>query len=187
MKVFFSLILVLVSLKAGASEPQLSEFNVARVVTKTIKNGIQLQCKITDTSGIYDTLKKYDGLKHEPTDKSVYIKWDIDGEIEKNARYTSMSLDKKIGEDIYITDYFLNISEDRKEISLVYQVCAYNNQDTQGKSNLFSLIKIISTGEVNDNQKNIELIVVMKEVIKKYKEKEIKFFNFDQSVSYREF
>ncbi|MFH1540576.1 MAG: hypothetical protein ABID79_01835 [Elusimicrobiota bacterium] len=186
-KIFFGLVFVLAVLNMLAAVPQVDGFNVMRVATQSIKNGIQIQCEITDASGIYDTVLDYDGVGAQPADNSVYVKWDLDGEIENNARYTSMTLNETIGEDIFVADHPLNVDEVVANKSLVYKVYAYNNGLIQGSSDLFSTIKIISTGEIKDGKKNIELLVIMRKVIKMYKGNEIRFFIFDQSISYREF
>ncbi|MDI6785317.1 MAG: hypothetical protein QMD92_01270 [bacterium] len=176
-KIIIGLILILVAFKIKAGEPEIDVYKVKGADS----SGINIECRITEKDGIYDTIEKYDGVSTKPKDKSVYIKWDLDGELEKDAMYTSMSLKGKKDKDVFISDYPLKIKDKAKKISLVYKVYAYSKKkDKQGESSFYAIIKVVSIGEIRENKKNIEMVVV----VKKTKDNN---FVFDQNISYREF
>lgn len=176
-KVIISLMLVMVAFRVEAEEPKIDVYKVGR----SGHSGIYLECKITDIDGIYDTEAKYDGVSIKPIDKSIYIKWDLDGEIEKDAMYTSMSLKSKEDKNVFISDYPLKIKDNAKKVSLVYKVYAYcEKKDKQGESSFYGIIKVVSIGEIRNSKKSIEMVIVVRET----KEKK---FVFDQNISYKEF
>lgn len=176
-RVIISLMLAIVAFRIEAKEPEIDVYKVRG----TDYSGIYLECRITDPDGIYDTDSKYDGVSVKPIDKSVYVEWDLDGELVKDAKYTSMSLKSKEDKNVFISDFPLKIKSDVKKISLVYKVYAFcEKKDKQGKSSFYGIIKVVSMGEMENNKKSIEMVIVVRETEKKK-------FVFDQNISYKEF
>jgi len=96
--------------------PQFSEF-----YPQMVSEGEQLYviCKITDESGVYDS-------DMGSSSQGVYVKWDVDGELENDYHEDFMS---EMNDGYYITDCSIGTFVEGTEIT--YQVCACDN-DTDG-------------------------------------------------------